>query len=292
MATLARGFNLNSRQARKYGGLLVGRPRKDLDTSTAPGLMGAKIRKLRDIKGWKPGELAKALWVSQGRVDQMELGIDPPNLEMVLRLEDVLDAGEELLELYPLLRNESFKDYARSFLVKQAKSKTIREYSLRVPGLLQTKAYATALMSLGDPGANPASLAADAERRCERQEVLEGPDAPWLYVVLDVAALYKVIGSPAVMREQLEHLLKMTMKPNIHVQILLTEAPSVGGSISILTSRSGEASAYTEGFDTGRYMQDAEDVERFQRIYDQVHAEAESPSSSEQLIREALRKHT
>ncbi|MFF1776966.1 Scr1 family TA system antitoxin-like transcriptional regulator [Streptomyces virginiae] len=254
--------------------------------------MGIKIRRLRDVRGLKPAELAKALYCSPGRVDQMELGIDPPNKDMVLRLEHTLEAKDELLELYPLLRNESFRDYARPFLVKQARAKTIREFSLLVPGLLQTKAYAVALMRLGDPEALASDIEEAAERRCERQEVLDGTDAPWLWVVLDHGALTKMIGSRDIMREQLESLLKAVKRPNIHVQILRVGVPTVGGSISILTSRTGELSAYTEGFDVGRYMQDNEDAERYQRIYDQLQAEALAPSQSEKLIREALRKYT
>ncbi|MEV7589721.1 Scr1 family TA system antitoxin-like transcriptional regulator [Streptomyces sp. NPDC089922] len=253
--------------------------------------MGFKIRKLRDVRGMKPGELAKALWVSQGRVDQMELGIDPPNKEMIIRLTDVLEAGDELTELYPLLRNESFKDYARPFLAKQATAKTIREYSPIIPGLLQTKGYATAIMRLGEPD-SVSGVEADVERRLERQEVLEGPDAPWLWVTLSQSALDAVIGSKGIMREQLEHLLKMIEKPNIHVQIVPHGAPCIPGSISLLDQRNGERSAYTEGFGTGRFMQDAQDFERHQKIYDQLHAEALGLRQSEEIIREALRKHT
>ncbi|MER5727797.1 DUF5753 domain-containing protein [Streptomyces sp. NPDC002138] len=270
----------------------MARPRKELDRTTPSGLLGAKVRDLQDLRGLSPAQLAAKLFISETRLIKIQTANDPPNKALVERLTLVLDAGDSLMELYPLLRNASFKDYAQPFLAKQAKAKTIKEFSLLIPGLLQTKAYAAALMRLGDPAGPGDEIEAAAERRYERQEALEGPDAPWLWVVLDRGALTKVIGSRRIMRDQMEHLLKVIQMPNIHVQILPPDCPTVGGSISVLTSRTGEVSAYTEGFDVGRYMQDADDAERFQRIYDQLHAEALSPSQSEQLIREALGTYT
>ncbi|WP_374195484.1 Scr1 family TA system antitoxin-like transcriptional regulator [Streptomyces sp. ISL-87] len=270
----------------------MGRPRKELDRTTPAGLLGAKVRDLQDLRGLTVKELAAKLFISESRLIKIQTANDPPNKDMVERLTAVLDAGDSLTELYPLMSLASFKDYARPFLAKQAKAKTIKEFSLLIPGLLQTQAYAAALMRLGDPEGQEEEIQVAAERRYERQEVLEGPDAPWLWVVLDRGAVTKVIGSRAIMREQMEHLLKVVQMPNIHVQILPPHCPTVGGSISVLTSRTGEVSAYTEGFDVGRYMLDAEDAERFQRIYDQLHAEALSPSQSEELIREALGTYT
>ncbi|MFI5619475.1 Scr1 family TA system antitoxin-like transcriptional regulator [Streptomyces sp. NPDC051567] len=262
-----------------------------MDKTTAAGLLGAKIRALRDTHGWSPDELASRLFVTGNRVTKMELGTDPPNREMVQRLEQVLNAGGALLELYPLLRNESFRDYAVPFLIKQRKAKTIRTFSLIVPGLLQTPEYARAIMHAADPD-GLTDIDAAVDQRLERQEVLAGSNAPWLWVVLAESALTTAIGSRAVLRDQIEKLLKDITQPNIHIQILPTGAPSIPGSISLLTSPTGERAAYTEGFDTGWFMQDADDVERYQKVYDRLHAEALGPGKSEEIIRETLGKHT
>lgn len=128
-------------------------------------------------------------------------------------------------------------------------------------------------------------------RRVERQEVFGRGNAPWLWVVLAEPALYQVHGSPEIMAEQIDHLLGMSERPYINIQVLPIDQPAVPGSISLLTLRDGTRTAYGEGVNTGTYYQEPEDVDRLQRIYDHVQAGALGIDASAQVMRDARRKH-
>jgi Domain of unknown function (DUF5753) len=56
--------------------------------------------------------------------------------------------------------------------------------------------------------------------RIHRQEILDQPDPPQLSVVVDEAALARGPGGPAVMQEQLQHLLEMAEHPRISIQVI------------------------------------------------------------------------
>src|SRR5947199_87296 len=56
--------------------------------------------------------------------------------------------------------------------------------------------------------------------RLARQEILDSEDAPLIYAVLDEAALHRQVGGAEVMRDQLEHLVALSRRPAITVQVI------------------------------------------------------------------------
>ncbi|MFB6838157.1 Scr1 family TA system antitoxin-like transcriptional regulator [Streptomyces sp. NPDC056361] len=247
------------------------------------------IRDARKRREWRQQDLAAKVFSSTTRISEIENG-DPPDLKLGRQLDQVLELGGALANLLVIRDRTAFRDYAQGFLRDQARARTIHEFSLVVPGLLQTPEYARAIMQQADPaGSNDIDGA--VRRRAERQAVFDGPHPPWFWVVLDENALSKVIGSKQVMRGQIERLLEAVERPFINVQILEADRAAISGSVSLLTLPSGERTAYTEGFSTGRYMVEPADVDRFQRIYDRLHADALGTVESEEIIREALGKH-
>ncbi|MFE9660291.1 Scr1 family TA system antitoxin-like transcriptional regulator [Streptomyces sp. NPDC005955] len=269
----------------------MARPPKELTPDkSVEDLLGWRIRRLRTELGWSVEQLAERVFVSPGRITQVETANDPPGKRLTEQLDGVLNAGGTLAELWPLIKTESFKDYARLFLRAQATARLIHEFSLAVPGLLQVDGYSRALMGIAYPE-NSADLEDAVARRMERQAVFDRLNPPWLWVILSESALTQAQGSPEVMIRQLDHLLDMTSRPNINIQILPSDRPSIPGSISLLTAPRGERSAYAEGFSSGTYYQEPDDVDRFQRIYDQLQAGALDIQASAQVIRDARRKH-
>ncbi|WP_328315881.1 DUF5753 domain-containing protein [Streptomyces sp. NBC_00388] len=103
-----------------------------------------------------------------------------------------------------------------------------------VPDLLRTPAYAAAVDAVRRPGASPAVLARRAELLRARQERLRERGAV-LWALIPEAALYTSVGSPDVMREQLDALRQETARPDITLQVMpltagphaLTGAPSL-----------------------------------------------------------------
>lgn len=259
-------------------------------TASVAALLGYRVKRAREALGWTQAELAAKVFSDQTRISKIENASAPPSRALAQRLDQVLELDDALTELWPLVGVAGFQDYARPFLEQQQIARTIHEFSLTVPGLLQTAEYAHAIMGLAVPDAST-DLTDSVTRRLERQTVFERDDPPWLWVLLEEGALYRVHGSIETMRVQIERLLDDVQRPYINVQILPSDRSSVPGSISLLTMPDGGRAAYSEGFNTGRFFEEPADVDRYQRIYDRLHSEALGTDESATLMRTALEKY-
>lgn len=264
---------------------------KEIDPSASlEDYIGDMVREARKRLGWRQADLAAKVFSNTTRISEIENG-DPPDIDLARKLDQVLGLAGSLINLMKIRDSVQFRDYAQGFLKDQAKARTIHEFSLVIPGLLQTPEYARAIMGQADPD-EKSDLDAAVARRIERQSVFERDSPPWLWVVLDESALWRVVGSRQVMQEQIEALLEAVKKPYVNVQILRSDRAAIPGSISLLTSPTGSRTAYTEGFITGRYFIEPADVDAFQRVYDRLHADALGTEASNEVLREALGKYT
>ncbi|GIG66854.1 helix-turn-helix domain-containing protein [Phytomonospora endophytica] len=161
-----------------------------------------------------------------------------------------------------------------------------------VPGLLQTPAYIEALVQSEFPGVTRVELDRRIEVRMERQQILLREDRPCeLVAVLDESIFARPIGSPEVMAEQLDHLLKMAERPNIEIQIMPFSAGahgSLGARYAILRFADADdpGTVYLEQLhwrDT--FIEEPEDVRRFADAFESSRATAEPPSRSLALIK-------
>jgi transcriptional regulator with XRE-family HTH domain len=89
---------------------------------------------------------------------------------------------------------------------------------LVVPGLLQTEAYARAVLRVH--GVDPGRVERFVASRRVRQQVLDRPDPPMLSVVIDESVLLRVIGGRTVMRAQLQCLRVAAQRPNVAIRVL------------------------------------------------------------------------
>ena len=125
----------------------------------------------------------------------------------------------EFIEKY--LRAEEFAEFIRMWSI------------ILIPGLLQVRDYALAMYDL--PGIDQDKAAATVDVYMDRHSIIEGPNAPEVIVVLDESVLYRVIGTPEIMVRQLDHLLEMSQRPNVTIQVARGKGAYWGlvGSFSI-----------------------------------------------------------
>lgn len=98
-----------------------------------------------------------------------------------------------------------------------------------VPGLLQTESYARSLLTSQQQ--TPEQIEAILTARAERQQIL---GRSLVTVVMDHAALTRCVGSPAVMAEQLAHLIALTESGRIRLHIVPEgENVALGGAHAI-----------------------------------------------------------
>ncbi|MPY55092.1 helix-turn-helix domain-containing protein [Streptomyces acidicola] len=256
-------------------------------------LFGARVRRLRTAAGLTQAELGKMTHVVSTRITQIERASGAkPTLELARALDAALGADDLLVELWPYVYREAFPDWSRKFMEYSERAVGIREYAAHVvPGLLQTEAYARAVLSVGRTLGSKEHLEERVTARMGRQDRLGTPDRPELWVVLDEAVLRRPVGGQAVMLEQLERLLESAAKPHITVQVLpfdQGEHDVMGGSLTVLTMPDGSEVAYTEGAHYGQLIEDPDEVRSFALTYDRLRAAALPPLMSLGMIRSVM----
>ncbi|MDF4250772.1 helix-turn-helix transcriptional regulator [Streptomyces sp. WMMB303] len=253
-------------------------------------LYGVHLKRLREQRGWTQRDLAARVFVSPGRVAQLECASGArPTAELTRALDDALDAGGLLVDLWPHVYRESLPDWSRRFMELSARAVAIRTYAAQaVPGLLQTESYARAVLSVGRTLTSLRMLEERVELRMARQGRLRQPDAPTLRVVVDEAVLARPVGGDRTMREQLEGLHRTCDRYALQVLPFESGAhPMLGGSLTLLTMPDGTEVAYIEGSDQGQLFEDPDDVESFIRAYDQVRADSMPEPMSARMIADA-----
>jgi transcriptional regulator with XRE-family HTH domain len=244
----------------------------------------ARARARTEGEDWSQAFLGKRVFVSQSRISEVETGDAPPDTDLARKLESVLDLRpRELVNLVKILEQSIIRDYAKTFLHRQAVAEMMHTSGFLVPGLLQTRDYARELMLTGR-AADPSNIDALVEHRMARQAVWERDSPPWMTCVLAEAALY---GSPA---SQLNRLLDAQETPNISIQVVPSRAAQVLGTMAILTLPGGIRGAYHEGFNTGHYSEEADQVMYLQKIYDRLAAHALTVDASTAAIHDVLKR--
>ena len=267
-------------------------------------LLGAELRRLRLSRGLTSTQVAEYLLVSQPKISHLENGrraIKPRDVRDLCGLYGVTD--QRVVDSLMRMAVESNREgwwvacgevpYAL-YIGLETEASSIRSYEpLMIPGLLQTPAYAQAVIEETIPLATPEQIAVRREVRLRRQSRAHHPARPIrLWVVLDESVLRRVVGSPEIMGEQLEFLNCLGAQPHITVQVLPHSAgahPGVSGQFSILqfADAAGAGTVYLERFTSDLYLEKRSDVQQYGVTYDRLQAQALDPERTRHLITRA-----
>ena len=157
---------------------------------------------------------------------------------------------------------------------------------LVVPGLLQTEDYARAILS-ARPDGNLDDLDEQVAARLARQAVLDRPDAPQLWCVLDEGVLHRAIGGSKVMRSQLYRLAEVAEHPKTTIQVIRAGGAHAGllGGFIIADLDARPPVAYLETAAEGHVTDSPSVAAHVALSFDRLRAEAESWAASRDLIR-------
>lgn len=265
--------------------------------------LGTFLREVRQRADRTMDEAADHLKTKRPTVSRYETGAVLPVWSTVHMLLAFYNATEDDLSQAARLYDDA-KDEPQSVRLTAGASKAfrklvnaereaVRERQLApfvIPGLLQTKRYAQALIEAGralhDPEMRPDSAVAS---RMERQKPLDGPDPMVLHALIDEAAIRREIGGPEVLREQLDHLLAVAKRPNITLQVIPYTAGGYGtmnGSFTIVDYPEPDTvpAVYLEYPAGGAWVDNEADVQRFITTFDQAATRALSPAGTIGLI--------
>ena len=158
-----------------------------------------------------------------------------------------------------------------------------------IPGLLQTPDYAAAVARLAD-GISEPDVQQLVALRMRRQQLLHRDNPPHLWVVIDETALRRPIGGRAVMLAQVDHLIRMSRRRNITVQVMPFSAgghAGAGGQMILLRFPEGLLPdlVYQEQLDSAVYLRKPADTVQYWNILNSVATEALPPEQSTEMLR-------
>lgn len=263
-----------------------------------------QLRSLREAAGLKREQVAEQLGRTVGHVRHLETMVSLPNqleVRALLALYGVPERVDSFLALVAAAKRG--KDWWTDFpgvpawlellLGMEAAAATIHSYdTMVVPGLFQTPAYAQAVIRGGQPDLPDDEVHQRVELRMARQDVLTGPEPPQVWCVLDESVLYRQAEDPAVLPEQVEHLVKLGDLPNVHLQVLTRDALGlhcgINGTFTVLTfgpELVGDPGvAYTETRISGTYHEDAAEIMRYRDTWSRVQLLAQTPEQTRAIL--------
>ena len=272
--------------------------RKDRD---ALAWFADELRAHRSAHGWTQADVAAKTSYSESLIAQVETGRKAPTPELARALDRVFatpgfteDASGEPTtsgtfgRLVVRLRNLPFPASFRSFAPHEAEATALYtvEHSV-IPGLLQTEAYARAILET-HPDVTEDVVSERLAGRLSRQAILErdDPPPPVVCALIDQSALNREIGGPAVMCEQLMHLVTMSRRPNITVQIIPNTEAHLGllGAFTVADLGGSPSIVNLEDIADGRVAEDAATVSMVALRFHTLRGDALSKGASRDLI--------
>lgn len=164
-----------------------------------------------------------------------------------------------------------------------------------VPGLLQTAAYARAVISTGWMQA-PREVEAKVAARMARQAILTKPDPPQLITILDEAVLHREVGGRAVMGRQLRQLIEVaTTQPNVTVQVIpFTAGAHAGteGPFAIIEFGMEPGAVLLEGKTADLFLEETDEIATYQDTASRLQRSALEADDTVALIEQTLREMT
>ncbi|UNO39291.1 helix-turn-helix transcriptional regulator [Streptomyces sp. MST-110588] len=275
--------------------------RRELHPDSSPqAAYGARVRRLRDARGWTQDELAERMGYSSVHISAVEVGRKPPTLRFS-RSADVafglVGTTETFEREFREIRQGSLLEGFPEFVEHEGRAAEIRLYEVGViPGLLQTAEYASALAESAVRRGMITKEQADERVAlvAERQAALLRTPPPLVLAVLDESCLRRPVGEPGVMAAQLERLTDFATLPTTILQV----APFTMGTdrpfslpITILTMANRLLVSYAESAQAGHLERESTSVVPLLTAYHQLQAGALSQSASVAMI-EQLRKGT
>lgn len=267
----------------------------------------AELVRLREDKGLTTEQVAEELEWSRARLSRVETGKVVPRTYDVRALLDLYEVSgterEELLALSREFHQEKrwWRPYLDvmpegfdMFVALESDASSIHSFEPHlIPGLLQTEAYARAVLEAGEFD-NLAEVDRRVAVRMERQTLLTRENPPEYWAILSETALRRRVGGNEVMRDQLRRLAGPSRQPHINVQVIPFEFgphPAMHGPFVIFGFPADSDIVQLETLTGAAYIEGETDLLRYRLAFDHLRAVALPPRDSRALIRAVAAKY-
>ncbi|WP_443071660.1 helix-turn-helix domain-containing protein [Streptomyces sp. NBC_01477] len=266
------------------------------NNGTDPRVMyGEELRIRREAAGLTQLALGEAVILSPSMIAHIEAGRRKPRLDDAKRLDQALGTDGFFVRMRRTLEDARFAHHFATMRELERLATVIQCYgSALIPGLLQTEAYATAVLRAGLPNPAAGNVEQRVAGRLERAQILEDPQKPAMWVLLDEHALRRCVGGPAVMAAQLRHVASCVRRGRLRFHVL----PFSAGAHALLESMvvlmwftDAPPLAYVEGLNTGRVLDDPAVVEACRVSFDLALGDSLSAAQSLALLEEVAEEY-
>ncbi|MFJ5275826.1 helix-turn-helix transcriptional regulator [Streptomyces parvulus] len=269
-------------------------------------VLGRRLQELREAAGLRREEAAKVLRVAPATVRRMEaaeVALKIPYVQILLTTYGV--PADEVSAFVTLAEeanqpgwwqryHDVLPDWFSMYVSLEGAARIVRSYEPHfVPGLLQTEDYARSVLEAGTIGnAGGDAVERHVSLRMERQRLLDRPDPPHLWVVMDETVLRRPVSVHGrVMREQLDKLLEFAARDRVTLQVAeFEDGPHPGTYAPFTLFRFAEPElpdmVFTEYLTGALYLDSRAEVSAHLEVLDHMTARAASTLRTEKVLRE------
>ena len=257
--------------------------------------LGFLLRKYRTEQGLSVEDVTARLLFSPTKLSRLETGragASPRDIRDLCDLYRVTDAAERQ-RLEALAREGKqrawWQEYAlpyATYVGLEAEATSISDYhSHLIAGLLQVEGYAREIFKAAEPPLDDATIEQRVAARRRRQVLLTQDSGPLFRSILDEGALRRPVGSPTVMRAQIQRIIESARLPRVTFQLIPLDAgahPGMDSNFAILEFEESMVNdvVYVEGLIGNLYLENAAELERYKQIFTRLRSIALSPDDS------------
>jgi transcriptional regulator with XRE-family HTH domain len=263
--------------------------------------LAQEVRRLREAAGLKQSEIAKRLRCNPSKIGHMETMRNPisgPDLEVMLpflgvppeRIDWYLQLADVAMEKGWWDGNQAIPEWFSLYIGLEWGASEIHEWDLGyVPGLLQTRSYAAAVIREGIR-ATERHFEEQTDLRMQRQTALDRTEHPLrLHTIVDEAALHRRVGGTSVMHEQLEFLADANRNPQITLQVIPFAAGTHRGQLGSFQwlgfpRQDDPGVVYVENQKGGLYLEESVEIAGFHEEFRQLEQRALSPADTTKFL--------
>src|ERR1022692_3718201 len=258
--------------------------------------LALELRRLREAARLTCEEVAEHLECSASKISRVETGrvsVSPRDVRDMLKLYGVPEQQRD--SLVQLSRDSRQKGWWHAYsdinpqfatyVGLESAASEIRVYEVNlIPGLLQTEEYARTMIRSGTVNGNLGDVDRKVALRMARQPALTRNEA----------ALRRRVGGTELMRSQLEHVLELSGLKNVAMQVIPFGAgahPAMGRPFVILVfpERIDPDVVYLEDLTSAFYLEDVDEVDRYNVFFNHLRATALSFDDSAALVTSVLK---
>lgn len=263
--------------------------------------LAAELRRIREAREQTIDDVAAQLDWHATKLSRFETGrraIQPSDVRALLAVYEVEAAERDaLLTLAREARQrgwwhaygQAVPEWFEVYVGLESEASSLHIYECEfIPGLLQTEEYIRVVHRAAQIRASEEEIDQRVAVRVARQRLLADGDSPHLWVVINEAAIHRVVGGPEVMRAQLQRLVEAAELSNVTLQVLpfsVGAHPAMGGGFHVLGFGHHDPDVVYIEYPTGTiYLEKQEEVGRYTLMFDHLRAAALPTEASRALI--------